>query len=123
MNCVLLQAASVLHCVRPTTAGTRIMLIAFTIGQHRRLKDSVRKELETLGLCASLGYPPLLVICAFLLRSVSFVAWIARHAHLLISGSYAAALVCAEHPATTSVSKMRQLCLRYFIAQSVLVFV
>ena len=49
MNCVLLQAASVLHCVRPTTAGTRIMLIAFTIEQHRRLKDSVRKELETLG--------------------------------------------------------------------------
>ena len=49
MNAILLPAATLLHSVRPSSAGDRVVLIAFSIGQHRSLPANARAELEQLG--------------------------------------------------------------------------
>ena len=49
MNAILLPAATSPHSVRPSTAGDRVVLIAYTIGQHRSLSTRTREELFQLG--------------------------------------------------------------------------
>ena len=49
MNAILLPAATSPHSVRPSTAGDRVVLIAYTLGQHRSLSTRTREELFQLG--------------------------------------------------------------------------
>ena len=49
MNCILFPAATALHGVRPWSDGDRVVLAAFTIGQHRFLSPVERGVLLELG--------------------------------------------------------------------------
>ena len=49
MSCVLFPAATSMHGVRPWSEGDRVVLAAFTIGQHRFLSSTERGLLLELG--------------------------------------------------------------------------
>ena len=49
MRCLLFQASTQLHCVKPWTAGDRFVIAAYTIGQFRHLSESDVRTLVQLG--------------------------------------------------------------------------
>ena len=49
MRCLLFQASTQLHCVKPWTAGDRFVIAAYTIGQFRHLSETDVRTLVQLG--------------------------------------------------------------------------